>query len=103
MPPLNRVRDFQSTPNPNALKCLLERPIPGPVRSHRDASQSDSDPLAAALLNTPGLVGVLISNDWITVNKAPDADWSRIKPAVQRILAECPSDLPAHAPREPTT
>lgn len=92
---MNRVSEFQTTPNPNALKCVLERPIPGPIRSHRGTAGTESDPLAAALLALPGVTSVLISGDWLTVNKSPQTDWPTLKPAIQRVLAEVPGDLPA--------
>jgi hypothetical protein len=36
----------------------------------------------------PGVVNVLIHPDWITVGKAPDAGWEKVKTAVVKALAE---------------
>ncbi len=94
MPPLNQVTSFQPTPNPNALKCVLANPIEGPIRSYRDASGFAGDPLAEALFGLPGVVGLLISGGWLTLNKSPEADWSVLKPAVQKVLATCSAELP---------
>lgn len=84
------VRDFQSTPNPNAVKCLLDRVIRsrdrGPA-SYRNAAAAADDPIAATLFAISGVTTLLINEDWITVNKDPKADWKAIKPAVTRALA----------------
>ncbi len=88
-----KVTSFEPTPNPNALKCLLDRPVlaPGePPRSYRRASESDADPLASALFAvepTGSVVCVLIGPDWITVNRAPGAEWSKVKKGVRDALA----------------
>lgn len=94
MPAMNRVRSFQPTPNPNALKCVLDRPIDGPIRSYRTPVEVGSDPLAVALFGVPGVSAVLISGEWLTVNKSPDADWASVKSGVQRVLADVPGGLP---------
>lgn len=82
-----RVR-FQQTPNPNALKCVLSRPLAGGRRSYFNAEQARDDPLAAALFAIPGVTNVLIQNDWVTVSKSAQADWASIRPAVERVLRE---------------
>lgn len=84
------VTRFESTPNPNAVKCLVE-PSPGPVpRSYFNAGQVDhaDDPLASALFQIEGVTTLLIHTRFITVNKKPDAPWPRIKKAIQTTLAE---------------
>jgi len=84
-----RVTRFEPTPNPNALKCLVE-PGPGGIRSYFRPDQCDpaEDPLAAALFALPGVASLLIHTEFITVNKAPDADWPALKKAVRQTLAE---------------
>lgn len=87
------VAEFQETPNPNAVKCILDRPIRerslGPA-SFRGAESASGDPVAAALFAIPGVAGVLINGDWITVNKQPHAEWAAIRRAVSRALAGLP-------------
>jgi hypothetical protein len=86
-----RVLEFQPTPNPNAVKCILDGPIRDPERgpaSYRAAPPGEADPLAAALFGVPGVVGLLINGDWITVNKAPEAEWKAVRAGVSRVLAE---------------
>lgn len=90
------VREFQPTPNPNALKCILDGvgtstdAATEPVRSYRSAPAQGTpgDPVARALFAVPGVAGLLIASDWITVNKTPEASWSSIKPAVKAALGK---------------
>jgi hypothetical protein len=88
--PLSVAR-FEATPNPNALKCILNGSLPlqGPAtRPFRSAADATADPLAARLFAVPGVTGLLFAAGWITVNKAPDVPWKAIKPAVERALAQ---------------
>lgn len=81
---------FDDTPNPNAIKCALDRNIvsPGqPSRSFRSAAEAHADPLATALFEIPGVTSVLFCADWVTVCKAPDAQWRPIKAGVKKALA----------------
>ena len=76
---------FETTPNPNALKCVTDGAIVDGIRSYRSAEDAD-DALPRALFEIPGVTGVLINNNWMTVNKSPDASWKTIRPAVEEIL-----------------
>jgi hypothetical protein len=80
------VREFQATPNPNAVKCLLDHPVVGGQRSYFDAASASGDPLATLLFAVEGVTNLLIHGDWITVSKKPEADWRRIKGEVKRVL-----------------
>jgi hypothetical protein len=88
-----RITEFQTTPNPNALKCVLDRklaspPQPPPPRSYFNAEQAKGDRLAEALFAISGVRNLLIQAGWITVSKAADSDWKPIKAAVERVLHE---------------
>jgi hypothetical protein len=88
----HRVVEFQETPNPNAVKCILDPPAsPAPelgMRSYQSHAAASSDPLAAALLAVPGIVGVFINQGWVTVSKDPDSEWKTVKAAVRKVLAD---------------
>jgi hypothetical protein len=75
-----RITKYQPTPNPNAVKCFL-----GP-RSFRTVAEGAADPTAAPLLAVPGVSGLLLNGDWLTVNKSPDADWPAIKRGIEKAL-----------------
>jgi len=81
------VTEFVTTPNPNALKCVLDvSPAPGGPRSYTRAEDAAADPLGAALMAIPGVRNVLIHDGWISVGKTPDAEWKRVKADVKRVL-----------------
>lgn len=82
------IAQFQSTPNPNAIKCVLDHRLPDTPRSYFNAQQAADDPLATKLFSIPGVTNLLIHETFITVGKAPDSDWKTIKPAVERTLRD---------------
>jgi hypothetical protein len=81
-----RVRQFQETPNPNALKCIVDGRITEQPRSFFNAEEAGGDAIGAALFAVPGVTNVLISGDWVTVCKRPEARWDGIKAGVQQVL-----------------
>lgn len=81
-----RIVRFESTPNPNALKCVADRTLSETARSHSRAPAKGSDPLAEALFALEGVTNVLILHDWVTVNRAAGADWKSIKAGVKRAV-----------------
>ncbi|MFZ4572913.1 MAG: NifU N-terminal domain-containing protein [Phycisphaerales bacterium] len=84
MPP--RVTEFVPTPNPNALKCVVEGSLGAGPRSFSAPADAASDPIARMLLSIPGVKSVLIHDAWFTVSKSPDADWKAIKAAISRSM-----------------
>ncbi len=79
------------TPNPHALKFTLPVTVnPGPTRSYRTAAAADAanDPLARAVFALPGVTGVMVLNDFVTVTKASTARWSRLRPRVEAVLRQ---------------
>jgi hypothetical protein len=84
------VREFESTPNPTAVKCNLDRPIAESPRSYFNAEAAATDPTARALFEIPGVRNLLFCADWVTVNTHPGTDWRKTKAAIKRILAEAP-------------
>lgn len=82
------VTEFESTPNPNAVKCWLDRRISEGPRSFLNPQMAEVDPIAAALFQQAGVTTVLFNGDWVTVNKPADADWSNIKTKVKRVLKD---------------
>ena len=54
-------------------------------RSEQDAKKS---PLAEALFNVDGVVGVFLSDDFITITKRNDKDWHLMKPGLLGVIME---------------
>ena len=82
------VAQVQPTPNPNALKFVLDRPVVEGPLSFFDAKAAAEHPLACKLFEVPGVSSLLLLGDFITVNKRPEAKWAEISAKVRRILAE---------------
>lgn len=84
---------FQATPNPNAGKFTVGRTIVdgNKSRSFYNEQQAASDPIAAALFELDGVESVFMVEDFVTVTKRADADWSDLITSVtdtlERVLA----------------
>jgi hypothetical protein len=74
------------TPNPNALKFTVDAHFEAPVAFA--AGSATSDPVAAALLELPGVTSVFMSADFVTISKTPEGSWETIVPDAKRILED---------------
>lgn len=83
-----RIVRYESTPNPDALKGILDRPISDRPRSFIGTEQAEGDPLVGPMFAGARLRAVLINTDWITINKEPGAKWSEVKPIIEKALAD---------------
>jgi hypothetical protein len=79
---------FETTPNPNALKCVLDAPRTGAIVSASSIPEAAGDPHAEALLAIPGVTRVLLHTAFVTVSKDPGADWAPVKRAVKKVLGD---------------
>jgi Fe-S cluster biogenesis protein NfuA len=78
----------EATPNPATLKFLPGRDVlAGEPRDFRQAESAAISPLAAALFDVPGVEGVFLGSDFISVTK-DSAEWSHIKPAILGVIME---------------
>lgn len=76
----------EPTPNPNALKFTIGRPVGGP-KTYVAGAEAD-DPLAEQLLGLPGVTSVFMTADFITLSKTAEGSWEEIAPQAQAILEE---------------
>ena len=74
------------SPNPNALKFELDITLPDTI-SFSSAADAAGNSFAAAVFAAPGVVSIFGVNDFVTVNRQPDADWEPIIAAVQAAAA----------------
>jgi hypothetical protein len=81
-----KVVAFEETPNPNALKCVLDRTIAESARGYHRASEAADDAVASALFGVPGVTTVLLLHDFVTVGKTPEASWASVKKGVRKAL-----------------
>jgi len=78
----------ESTPNPATLKFLPGRDVViGEPREFRNAEEGAISPLATALFGVPGVTGVFLGSDFVSVTK-DTADWGHIKPSILGVIME---------------
>lgn len=80
------VVEIQATPNPNALKFVLDRSITSQPISFLTAEAAGDHPVASKLFAIPGVTSVLLLGDFVTVNKQPAERWDKIRKRVREIL-----------------
>ena len=79
----------EETPNPFTLKFLPGREVlPNGSMDFRSEEDAKKSPLAAALFNVDGVVGVFLSDDFITITKRDDKDWHLMKPSLLGVIME---------------
>ena len=78
----------EATPNPTTLKFLPGRPVLHEgVLDIASAAEAARSPLAERLFGVPGVAGVFLGSDFITVTKS-DGEWQHIKPAILGAIME---------------
>lgn len=80
----------ESTPNPNTVKflpgCEVVRPRPVEITDREMAEEKS--PLAARLFRIDGVASVFLAEDYISISKTEDFDWSLLKPQILTCLLE---------------
>ena len=78
----------EATPNPATLKFLPGRDVlVGEPRDFRDAAAAAASPLVTTLFEVPGVTGVFLGSDFISVTK-DDTNWAHIKPAILGVIMD---------------
>ncbi len=74
----------ESTPNPNSLKFLSEKVISaiGTEEFQKGKSKNLSNTFIKELLEFKGVELVLLSKNFLSVNKSEDVSWNELKPIV---------------------
>lgn len=68
---------LEFTPNPNTLKYSVNRQLldKGAVNFIDKSDAESRSPLAAKLFAIPGISGVMLGRDFVTVTKTEEGDW----------------------------
>ncbi len=82
------VCEIQQTPNPNALKFIVDQSISDTPVSFLTPGQGAAHPLASQLFAIEGVTSLLLLGNFVTVNKRPSAKWGLITKRVREILEE---------------
>ena len=74
----------ETTPNPNSLKFLSEKTISaiGTEEFQKEKSKNLSNVFIKELLEFKGVELVLLSKNFLSVNKTEDVSWNELKPMV---------------------
>jgi hypothetical protein len=73
----------EPTPNPDALKFTLDRPsTERRNETFRAGSDPADSPLGARIYELGGVTNVFLVSDFVSVTKAPDADWDELVPRI---------------------
>ncbi|MBI3602640.1 MAG: NifU family protein [Candidatus Omnitrophica bacterium] len=84
---------IQSTPNPNALKFVLNIPVKSEGKAtYKNADQSQRNPLAAALFTVPNVSEVYFFDNYVTVTQDGSVDWDAIEDQIKKIILEYAPD-----------
>ena len=79
----------EATPNPATLKFLPGRPVLGRGSlQYASAAEAVSSPLAERLFTLPGVTGVYLGDDFVTVTKSGDEEWSVLKSIVMAAIMD---------------
>jgi Fe-S cluster biogenesis protein NfuA len=74
------VADVDLTPNPHALKFILnEKLLNFETRQYPDKESAKDDPFAAGIFNLDGVVSVFYMDKFVTIEKSVDANWAQIQ------------------------
>jgi len=81
--------ETEQTPNPASLKFLPGRTVMAAGTAHYpDPDACATSPLAQRLFGIPGVKGVFLGSDFVSVTKDDDTDWYRLKPEILGALME---------------
>lgn len=85
MDPVTVTLEF--TPNPNTLKFVVNRNfLEKGAANFPDSSNVSGSPFAEKIFQIPGICGVLVGTNFITITKSPEGDWDIIADQVPKTV-----------------
>ncbi|MBN8521167.1 MAG: NifU family protein [Alphaproteobacteria bacterium] len=86
----------EATPNPATLKFLPGRPVmTGGVREFKTPESAVASPLVESFFQLPGVRGVFLGADFISITKDDQTEWSSLKmPVMSAIMDHFMSGMP---------
>jgi Fe-S cluster biogenesis protein NfuA len=81
------VEDVDLTPNPQALKFILNRQLlKFEARQYSAKEEAENDQFAKGIFQIAGVVSVFYMNKFVTIEKAKEASWGQIQKPFQNFL-----------------
>lgn len=88
------VEDVDLTPNPHALKFILNQKLLNTeTRQFPDKNSAQGDPFAKGIFDIDGVVSVFYMDKFVTIEKSTDANWGQIQRPFINFLKEFNPDL----------
>jgi len=89
-----QVIDVELTPNPHALKFLInERILKYETRHFHSKEEAAGDPLASGVFELPGVLSVFYMDKFITVEKSRETQWGQIQRPLVSFLKDFDKNL----------
>jgi len=90
------IEDVDLTPNPHALKFVLNKHLLNvETRQFPDKQSAENDPLAKGIFNIDGVVSVFYMDKFVTIEKSPDTNWGQIqRPFIEFLKTFDPNLIP---------
>ncbi len=80
---------IQSTPNPNALKFVLNLPVKTEGKAtYKNAADCGHNPLAKAIFTVSNVVEVYFFDNYITVTQDGNVDWDVIEEQIKKVILD---------------
>ncbi len=97
------IEDVELTPNPQALKFILnEKLLNLETRQFPDRESAKDDPLAAGIFKIEGVVSVFYMDKFVTIEKTQKTSWGQIqKPLIEFVKDFDKSQIPAEKEVQP--
>lgn len=91
------VEDVDLTPNPHALKFILnQRLLNVETRQYPNAETAKDDPFAKGVFEIEGVESVFYMDKFVTIEKKKDANWGQIqRPFIEFLKTFDKSNIPA--------
>ncbi len=91
------VQDVDLTPNPHALKFILnERLLNFETRQYPNKESAQNDPFAKGIFDIDGVVSVFYMDKFVTIEKSRESNWGQIqKPFINFLKIFDSSLIPA--------
>jgi Fe-S cluster biogenesis protein NfuA len=98
------VEDVDLTPNPHALKFILNQKLLNyETRQYADKESAKDDPFATGIFELDGVVSVFYMDKFVTIEKAADANWAQIqRPFIDFLKTFDPGLIPVETVQAPT-
>jgi Fe-S cluster biogenesis protein NfuA len=76
------------TPNPSTLKYVVDRQLlpAGAVNFTERTKAEEISPLAKRIFDIPGVVGVMLGTNFVTVTKGDEGEWDELNDGVMQTI-----------------